>query len=126
MDIIFGGARQGKIAYVKKKYNISDDDIFICQKNSDEVDFSKKVIANLENIVEYYIKEKKEPLSFYKENRGELSEKILIFNDYSCGNISKSYKDEKYKEATLLMLTFFVKQADSVTRVFCGIPQTLV
>ncbi len=125
MDIVFGGIKQGKLSYVKEQYGLTDEDIFVCKKNSDEVDFSKKVIANVECIIEYYLKKNTDPMNFIRENRVELLDKIIVFNDYSCGNISRDAGEQRYKEATCTLLTFLCKQADSVTRVFCGIPQII-
>ena len=40
MVLVFGGAYNGKLDFVKEKFSINEDDIFYCGVN--EIDFSKK------------------------------------------------------------------------------------
>ena len=41
MDLIIGGAYQGKTEFAKEKYGLSDKDICVCQKDG-YIDFNKK------------------------------------------------------------------------------------
>lgn len=49
MILYFGGAYNGKLEYVKEKYNLTDKDIFYC--NKDNIDFNKKVISGLDKFI---------------------------------------------------------------------------
>ena len=41
MELIIGGAFQGKTAFAKENFNISDEEIFVCDKDS-APEFDKK------------------------------------------------------------------------------------
>ena len=47
MDLIIGGAYQGKTEFAKEKYGLSDKDICVCQKDG-YIDFNKKCISHIE------------------------------------------------------------------------------
>ena len=68
MELIIGGAYQGKTQYAKEKYNLTEADIHIC--GNVEIDFSKKCVADLEKFTFFFFFNKKEAVEFFEGDRG--------------------------------------------------------
>ena len=66
MVLVFGGAYNGKLDFVKEQFNVSEDDIFYCGVN--EIDFSKKVICGLHKFTYNNTLKNKSSLEYIKEN----------------------------------------------------------
>lgn len=119
MILIIGGAYNGKLDYVKKTYNIKDDDIFFCDKN--EIDFSKKVIYGLHKFTYY----DSDCVKFIKDNIGKFNEKIIICDDISSGIVPLQKKDRLWRENTGKCLQFLSLNANEIYRIFFGIELVL-
>lgn len=127
MDVIFGGAYQGKLEYVKEHFNISEDDIFYCNKDMDklEIDFSKKVIYKLEEFTLACVKQKIEAKEYFIENKLKLKGKIIICTDISQGVVPMDKEIRAWREMNGRAMIYLSNQASSVTRIFCGLPQLI-
>ena len=55
----------------------------------------------------------------------DLSEKILICEDISCGVVPMDAEAREWREAVGRMNAVLAAQADTVTRIFCGLPLEL-
>ena len=55
----------------------------------------------------------------------DLSEKILICEDISCGVVPMDAEAREWREAVGRMNAALAAQADTVTRIFCGLPLEL-
>lgn len=120
MILIFGGAYQGKTDFAKEKFGLADEDIFVCQE-SDSIDFSKPVIANLEKAFLSLVKSKASVTDFLKANSEALKDKIVIINDISQGVVPIDSDIRAWREATGRGMLWLSKEAEQVYRVFCGI-----
>ena len=54
-----------------------------------------------------------------------LQDKILIFDDISCGVVPMDAETREWREAVGRMNAALAAQADTVTRIFCGLPLEL-
>ena len=81
MVLIIGGAYQGKTEYAKKTYSLQDADIFTCENM--DIDPNARVIRHLERFALACVRAGKEPAEVL--NAIDLSDKILICEDISCG-----------------------------------------
>ena len=133
-QLILGGAYQGKTAWAKEKFALSDDDIFACGCDS-LPDFSKRCITHYENYIAYCLKNGIEPktdfrdleFSFLAEKSGageKLPEKIIICDDIFCGVVPIDSFQRKLREVTGLALQKIAEYSE-VTRIFCGKAQRL-
>lgn len=113
MVIVFGGAYQGKLDFVKEKFNILDDDVLDLSKEGFSLD--KKVIYHFEEV-------KKRNISFNKE---DLKDKILVFNDESLGLVPIDDFDRKYREDIGRLMVSLSKDANEIYRVFLGIGERI-
>lgn len=118
MDLIIGGAYQGKEAYARAHYGLQDEDVFICSE-SGELDASKRCICHLEQYVLFCIREGIEPAGAFREDA------VILCNDISCGVVSMDVEIRAWREAVGRLLCTLANRAEHVTRLFCGIPQVL-
>ena len=123
MILIFGGAYQGKLEFVKENWNTSDDDIFNCMEKL-ELDPAKKVYYGLEKFIYACVLEGKEPKDVISRI-GDTSGKIFIVNDISQGVVPIEADRRAWREAVGRTMLWLGKNADEVHRVFCGLGQRL-
>lgn len=123
MKLLFGGAYNGKLNYVKEELGIKEDDIFYCKEG--EFDFSKKVISGIDRFTYFNVLEKKDSLSFFKENIEKFKDKILICDEISSGIVPLKKEERKWREETGKVLQFLSKESEEVYRIFFGIPTKL-
>ena len=121
MILIIGGAYQGKTEYAKKTYGLQDADIFTCEHT--DIDPNARAIRHLERFALACVRAGKEPAEELKTL--ELSEKILICEDISCGVVPMDAVEREWREAVGRMNAMLAAKAARVTRLFCGLPLEL-
>ena len=114
--LIVGGAYQGKRAFAKEKFSLSDNDIFVCKEDC-EPDFSKVCISHYENYVAYCLKNNVSP-------RTDFPESIIICDDIFCGVVPVDSFQRKLREECGLALQK-IASTTSVYRVLCGIAEKI-
>lgn len=118
MDLIIGGAFQGKLEYAKKRFGLSDEDIFFCEE-SVIINTKARCVCGLERYVLACVKEGAVPRSDFNEDA------VLIGRDISSGVVPADPLTRRYREAYGRYMQELGGKAKSVTRLFCGIPQKL-
>lgn len=124
MELIIGGAFQGKTAFVKENFGISDEDILVCEKES-ETNFDKKCITHLERFSYWCVEHGFEPSEYFYEHAENISDKIIVCDDISCGVVPINKTERAWREANGRLLIKLSKDSEHVTRVFCGLSQRL-
>lgn len=120
MVLVFGGAYNGKLDFVKEKFNVNEDDIFYCGVN--EINFSKKVICGLHKFTYNNILKDISSLQYIKENINLFKDKIIISDEISSGIVPLKKEERMWREETGRCLQYLSKEASCVYRIFCGIP----
>ena len=120
MVLVFGGAYNGKLDFVKEKFSINEDDIFYCGVN--EIDFSKKVICGFHRFTYENILKDINSLQYIKENINFFKDKIIISDEISSGIVPLKKEDRMWREETGRCLQYLSKESSWVYRIFCGIP----
>ena len=121
MVLIIGGAYQGKTVYVKQTYGLQDADIFTCE--GETLDPSARCLRHLERFALACVRAGKEPADVLAGL--DLRGKILICEDISCGVVPMDAETREWREAVGRMNAALAAQADTVTRIFCGLPMEL-
>ena len=119
MILVIGGAYQGKLDYVKKEYNLSDEDVFSYEEGK-SIETDRKVIYGLEKYSLSCVKEGLLPEEEIRKT--DLEDKIVIVNDISCGIVPMDKTERAWREGNGRMVTALALKAEIVIRVFCGIP----
>lgn len=130
MDLIFGGAYQGKLEYALKKYDLSNEDVFRCTMGNPHIDMGKTIIYGLENFsrtVEENGGSPKDVLMEILKNTpdGQLEKKVFIARDISCGIVPMDKMERSWRENHGRMIIALAERCSQVERVFCGIPMRL-
>ena len=125
MIYIIGGSYQGKREYAKERFELSDADIFVCTEETTEIDFSKRIIANIERFALGCVKREEEPREYWEAHMEALRDTILIADDVSCGIVPMDATLRAWREATGRANNYLAREADQVIRVFCGIGQVI-
>ena len=124
MDLIIGGIYQGKLDFAKEKYALCDDAIFDCAGKS-EIEFSKKCINNCGEFALCAVREGKNSIEYFKEHRAEWQGSVIIFRDIFCGVVPIEKEERLWREEAGRLLSYLSDNAESVTRLFCGIPERI-
>lgn len=119
MKLLFGGAYNGKVKYVKENFKVEDEEIFYCTE--DFIDLSKGVIASIEKFIYSRASKGIESLDFFVENKDLLKDKILICDEISSGIVPLKKEDRFWREETGRVLQFLSKESEEVYRIFFGI-----
>ena len=83
MIFIIGGAYQGKLAYAKSAYQLSDDDVFSCSGTT--IDFSKRCICRIEHFTRACTQSGLDAAAYFNEHKMQWENSILICQDMFCG-----------------------------------------
>ncbi|MBO4725604.1 MAG: bifunctional adenosylcobinamide kinase/adenosylcobinamide-phosphate guanylyltransferase [Firmicutes bacterium] len=159
MELIFGGAYQGKLDYAKALLgNKEDFAIYTCpdirnaaspEECIEALDPARAIaklkpvpiiIDHLERMVYALVDAGLDPVEYVQKNLEALcgigvtsteneginaKSRILIIEDISQGIVPIDTKERAWREANGRVMALLAKEATSVTRVFCGIPQQL-
>ena len=121
MELIIGGAYQGKRAFAQEQLGIPETEIFTCEGTA--IDFSKKCIDKLEEYVLACIRGGVDPLEQLKQ--ANLEDKVIICMDMFCGVVPIDAEMRLWRHTTGLVCQYLAKRASAVHRIFCGLEQRL-
>ena len=123
MKLIIGGAYMGKLHFAKEYYGFSEGQI--CDCAALEPDFSAKCIRHLEEYVYRCVLRQEDPVAFFRENREKWEHCVLICRDISGGIVPMNREDRQWREKTGHLCQYLSREADRVSRIFCGLEQRL-
>ena len=121
MELIIGGAYQGKRAYAKEALGVSDGDFFTCSGTT--LDTSRRCIEHLERYTLACVQAGLDSVEV--TDLDTLADKIVICDDISCGVVPIDPMERAWREQTGRLLTKLSGRASRVTRIFCGLPLEL-
>ena len=124
MNLIIGGAYQGKLDYAKHEFALGDGDIFTCTE-SPELDFSRRCIDRLEEYTLWCARNSVDTVEMFRSHRAEWADSILICQDIFCGVVPIDKDMRAWRELTGRLCGYLSGEAESVTRMFCHIATKL-
>ena len=119
MILIIGGAYQGKLDFAKEIFSITDSDVYTCVNG--EVDFSKRCIYKIEEFTTH----NEDPIGYFEAHREEWQDSILIMQDIFCGVVPMGTENRAWRQRTGRLAQYLSKEANQVSRIFCGLEQRL-
>lgn len=129
MHLVFGGAYQGKLDYVKDRYGYTEQEIWDCAQETGtkdcDIDFSKNVINHLEEYILECVRSGREAKEMLAVNRDLWKNSVILCTDISSGVVPCDPELRAWREMTGRTLIYLGKEAEEVTRIFCGIPQRI-
>lgn len=124
MELIIGGAYQGKTEYARRKYGFTDEEIYTCSENED-IAFDRPCINRLEEFVLYCVKNRVSAKAVLDESYEKWQNSVIICREIFSGVVPIDDTVRAWREETGRTLTWLSSQADTVTRLFCGLDQRL-
>jgi len=121
--LIFGGAYNGKLEFVKEKYQLSNDDIFFCTNQT--LQFNKKVLCGLHIFTRACVLNNINSLEIVESNITFLKDKIIICDEINSGIVPIEKADRVWREETGRVLQFLTRQSLSVHRIFFGLEEKI-
>ena len=123
MKLIIGGAYQGKRDFAKTAFQLKEEDIFTC--SGETIDFSHPCIDKIEEFTFSLVKDGKDPVAYFEEHKNEWKDALLICQDIFCGVVPMDADMRQWRQETGRLCQYLTKNADSVSRIFCGLEQKL-
>lgn len=123
MVLIIGGAYQGKLDFAQATLGVTEGEVYTC--SGTDIDFSKHCIYGLEEFAYACVKAGMEPADYFKENHEFWKDSILICRDIFCGVVPMDTDQREWRQATGRLCQYLSKEADQVSRIFCGLEQRL-
>ena len=124
MDLIIGGAYQGKRAYAKEKFMLTDEDTFTCTETG-EIDFGASCIDRVEEFTMWCVKHGVDAVDWFQSHRDEWESGVLICRDIFCGVVPMGAEMRAWREMTGRLCAYLAGEAEHVTRIYCGLEQKL-
>ena len=119
MELIIGGAYQGKLKYAFETYGLNEADVCDLRSMSEAPDFSKKILYHFEDYVLACMRAEKSPLEGLPEDA------IIIADDVFCGVVPIDTEIRAWREECGRTLSALALKSSSVTRIYCGLSQKL-
>ena len=123
MKLIIGGAYQGKRDFAKAAFHLTSDDIFTCE--GEKINFSAKCIDKIEEFTYFCAKTGTDPVTLFRENADKWKDSVLICQDIFCGVVPVDDTLRQWRQETGRLCQYLTKNAESVSRIFCGLEQRL-
>lgn len=124
MNLLIGGAYQGKLDYAKKQFSVSDEQVFTCTEENG-IEFGSRCIYKIEEFTLWCVRHEMDAAQIFKKHRAEWADSILICCDIFCGVVPLGADMRAWREMTGRLCAYLSSEAESVTRMFCGLPQRL-
>lgn len=124
MDLIIGGAYQGKLEYARNRYDLTDADIRTCSED-EGIAFGCRCIYKAEEFALWCVRRGCDAVEYLEQHRDEWKDIIFTCEDIFCGVVPIDAEMRAWREMTGRMCSYLSSEAASVTRMFCGLPQVL-
>lgn len=124
MKLIVGGAYQGKREYAVKSLGIPEEAIVTCTEDG-LPDFTAPCLDKLEELVLYCVKNGMSAREILEARRAEWQNSVFICREIFSGIVPVDDTIRAWREETGRVFTWLAGEAETVTRLFLGIPQQL-
>ena len=124
MHLIIGGAYQGKLDYAKEHFGVADGEVYDCTEENGIV-FGARCLNRLEEFTLWCVRSGQNSVAVFREHRDEWKDAVLICCDIFCGIVPLGADMRAWREETGRLCAYLSGEAETVTRMFCGLPQKL-
>ena len=123
MTLIIGGAYQGKLEFAREAFSLGEDDVFTC--SGTEIDFSRPCINALEEFTLACVRQGIDPVAYLQSHRAQWENTVFICQVLFCGVVPVDTELRSWRHTTGLVCQYLSREADRVSRIFCGLEQRL-
>lgn len=130
MHFIIGGAYQGKLNCARNTFAVQDNEIFTCSAEhgcteENGIEFGARCINKIEEFTLWCVRNGRDATEIFRENREKWKNSVLICMDIFCGVVPLGADMRAWRDMTGRLCAYLSSEADSVTRMFCGLEQRL-
>lgn len=123
MKLIIGGAYQGKREFAKAAFGVAEGEIFTC--HGEQIDFSAKCIDKIEEFTFSCAKAGIDPVECFRREKAKWQDSVLICQDLFCGVVPVDPVLRQWRQDTGRLCQYLSREAEQVSRIFCGLEQRL-
>lgn len=121
MRLIIGGVGQGKLLYTLKTYGFSEQDV----AEEFSAACEKPVFDRFQQAVQSALLEGKNPEKLLEALLSANPKVIILCDEVGCGVVPVQKEERLWRETVGRLCCQLAQRAESVERVFCGIPMRL-
>ena len=125
MTLVFGGAYQGKLAYVLERFNLTEEDVYRCGADDVSAPGRQKVVYGIDQWILALVKAELDVAAPVQRLIEQNADGIVICTDISCGVVPIDETLRTWREAVGRSLAALSLASDEVIRLYCGIPARL-
>lgn len=125
MELIFGGAYQGKLAYLKHHVGFSEEKIGFCNVETPCIPSGTAAVCGLHLYILAAIRAGKDPLEEIRRTFSKDSAAIILCDDLSSCLVPMDPEQRQWRELTGKALQYLAGESSKVIRMFCGIGSVL-
>ncbi|MBR6477843.1 MAG: bifunctional adenosylcobinamide kinase/adenosylcobinamide-phosphate guanylyltransferase [Lachnospiraceae bacterium] len=121
MELLIGGMAQGKLEYALMKY----PNAVVISDLKECLEEGNYILKDLHLITKKLLAEGKAPDELWSLLRGMISgcpSLVIISDEVGNGIVPMEKEERRWREETGRLLCKIAKEAESVTRICCGIP----
>ncbi|MBO6061110.1 MAG: bifunctional adenosylcobinamide kinase/adenosylcobinamide-phosphate guanylyltransferase [Clostridia bacterium] len=123
MELIIGGAYQGKLSYAIKKYSLAETDIF--DLSVGEPNGVYRCFTHLEDASKRAAKQGLSAEGFVDALKPFIEDAAVISREIGCGIVPVCEEERYYRELHGKTLQLLAQRSERVTRIFCGLEERL-
>lgn len=123
MELIIGGAYQGKLSYAVEKYDIGEAELFDLSDGLPERSF--RCFFHLESLTRAAAERGLSAQELADTLLPLFGESVVISREVGCGIVPTDASERLFRELHGSVLRILAREASSVTRIFCGLPERL-
>lgn len=121
--LIIGGNAQGKLNYALKNYK--DYNVVDCSEKSPEISDDNIILYNFHEYIKLILREKKDIKLCIQNFVFDKNNIVIICNEIGCGIVPMDSFERGYRETVGRICTLIADRADTVIRIYCGIPNII-
>ena len=123
MVFIIGGRYQGRLAFARSRFGLTEADIARCSEDTESPDLSQRCLAYLDLYALNRVRAGEDPAAFMEAHLPALRGAVLIGTDIACGVVPVDPVMRAWREANGRMNAVLAGAADEVWRLVCGLPR---
>ena len=123
MELIIGGAYQGKLTYAVNKYGFKEEELFDLSSGFPEGEY--RCFYHLEALTRRACEAGLSYGEIVKRLMPYIKNGVVVSREIGCGIVPMEPSLRLYRETHGAVLRALADEADSVTRIFCGLSEVL-
>lgn len=123
MKLVFGGAYQGKLTWAREVYGLTQDQCCDCREGLPQG--PKGCLYHLEAFSYACAKAGLDAAQEMEKHRDLWQNAVLVCRDIGSGVVPMDKTERAWREENGKLLRYLAKEAERVSRIFCGLEERL-